>query len=147
MRSCVRPLHATCVAVLQSSHKHMCACLQNLSEVVSGVLANMDLFGNWSDVFAMCGRNAHPTMVIWGACDEVLNWLAYDPIRGAFSSETKAPRPKSPPPPVEPVLVLPSLECTFQPCGAACSPQPSEMSLQTSASLRASKARPSSARS
>ena len=39
----------------------------------------MDFFGNWSDVFALVGRNEHPTCVIWGALDEVcpqLGWLS-----------------------------------------------------------------------
>jgi hypothetical protein len=34
-------------------------------------MANMDLFGNWSDVFALVGKNEHPSAVIWGALDEV----------------------------------------------------------------------------
>jgi hypothetical protein len=39
-------------------------------------MANMDLFGNWGDVFALVGKNEHPSAVIWGALDEVRPWHA-----------------------------------------------------------------------
>ena len=50
----------------------VCVPLQSFDEVVSGTLTNMDLFGNWTDVFEMVGKNSHPTTIIWGNCDEVM---------------------------------------------------------------------------
>jgi hypothetical protein len=55
-----------------SLRPHLTAvALQYFVSVLCEVLSNLDLFGNWADVFKMVGMNEHPTMVVWGRCDEV----------------------------------------------------------------------------